>query len=255
MTKDEVGKMLEFLFDREVYISDISEFLKVEKLFVEHLLPLSGFSAECLAHRRVAEQWNNLNPKTEEEIFTFYKTTDAYIYELSLYHLTSPCYENLCKSILSIAKEFNCNKVVDLGGGIGTLSMFLSLKGLDVTYYDVKGLTSDFAEFRFKKHCPNVRILYSDFTGDSLIGVYDLILGMDFFEHLTDVISYVKKCYEILTPEGVFVTQNAFNIGSPSSGSSIPCHLDINNHFEKDWDGEMKKIGFTQVRPQVYRRQ
>jgi hypothetical protein len=50
---------------------------------------------------------------------------------------------------------------------------------------------------------------------------------------------------DILTPGGFFMAQNAFAIGSGPDGS-IPCHLERNDPYEKEWTPLMNSLGMQQ---------
>jgi len=78
-------------------------------------------------------------------------------------------------------------KALDYGGGSGDLSIMLAKRGFEVYYVDVDGVTSDFADFRFKKL--GLPIKYMPFFGNFVfhfeqLPIFDDIFCIDVIEHL-----------------------------------------------------------------------
>jgi len=108
-----------------------------------------------LGKRLVAEIWNLMEPRTEEEIRKYYQKDPFSIFELAYFH-AHPLQKKFRQKVVNLV---NYGKVMDYGGGIGDLSLKLAQKGLDVTYVDVAGINMEFAKFLFKKKNINVEVL------------------------------------------------------------------------------------------------
>lgn len=198
-------------------------------------------------HAEVTADFNRANPKTDEELLEWYRNTSAYIFELAAYHNDEGFnYKGMCKGFIEGLAGKGQLTILVLGDGIGTFSMMAAQRHLNVTYHDLSGSqTQKFAKFRFEANGLSIREnLTNDWNPpvmeDSSL---DAIVSLDFFEHLPDVPNWVTACYKAIRPGGYIVAQNAFACGSGPEGS-IPCHLAINDRYEKEWTPLMEGLGF-----------
>jgi len=202
-------------------------------------------------HAEVAADFRHANPQNDEQLLDWYRETEAYLWELSAYHLDQGFnYAGFQQGIVDRLKSEGKQRVLCLGDGIGDLTLACRRAGLDALYHDLAGSrTAAFAEFRFWAYSAErvPRLLTSAFAPD--IGTHDFyaaITANDFLEHLPNVEGWVRAISEVLSPGGLLCAQNAFNCGSGPRGS-IPCHLEVNDHYEHDWKGLMEQVGFEQV--------
>lgn len=226
---------------------EISEFLQKDLNATKERLN-KGFHFN---HHLVAEDFisKNVDVNNGDQLLNWYKTSDAYIWELSAYHIEPGFnYSGMCEGIavgLANAKKKN---VLSLGDGIGDLSMRIDEEGLSATYHDLENsLTANFAQFRFaKNNRTNIKTLFTN-NWDPTLGKdsFDAVVALDFFEHLVNVEDWAKAVFDCLVSGGVFIAQNAFGIGDAEHGNSIPMHLSVNNRFEKDWAPMLSNIGFV----------
>ena len=223
---------------------------------------------ECLAklqtgfgtlHVEVAEDFRRMSPKTDEELLEWYRSTEAYIWELTAYHCDAGFnYTGMCSGIVEALKSKGAGRVLCLGDGTGDLSLAINASGMAVTYHDLyKSRTAEFAKSRFVARLGAGHTISTNETADfsPLISEtkYDAIASLDFLEHLPNVEHWVQRIYSNLKPGGWLMTQNAFNCGSGPEGS-MPMHLVVNDHYEKDWDPLLSSIGFVQYSSNWYRR-
>ena len=202
-------------------------------------------------HAEVAKDFlqKNVNVNDPTALLNWYKNTDAYIWELSAYHLEPGFnYEGMCEGIAVGLKNSNKNKVLSIGDGIGTLSIRLAQEGLEATYNDLRGSkTANFAQHRFAGR-PELNIsvsLTEDFNPKLGENKYDAVVALDFFEHVVNVDEWAKAVYNCLRSSGVLIAQNAFGIGDIEHGNSIPMHLSVNNKYETEWPILLTSIGFV----------
>jgi hypothetical protein len=208
-------------------------------------------------HAEVTEDFRRVNPQTEDELLHWYRTTEAYIWELSAYHEDEGFnYQGMVNGIVSALKSRGCTSVLCLGDGIGDVTLAASRAGLDARYHDLYGSrTAEFAAFRFWRHValnPNF-CATEDFCANCHWPKCDSVVSLDFLEHLPNVEEWVRATYGALNPGGYFVAQNAFACGSGPEGG-MPMHLACNDHWEKDWDPLLASLGFVQLSPQWYRK-
>jgi dTDP-4-dehydrorhamnose reductase/SAM-dependent methyltransferase len=212
-------------------------------------------------HNAVSDEWRKRNPKTEYEMLDFYRTTEAYIWELSAYHEDLGFnYSGMCEGIATRLKnEPECQSVLCLGDGIGDLTLTLHRAGLGVWYHDLLGSrTAQYAAFRFWRQTgeyltaarTETRFHYGPCVTKPF---HDAVVSLDFLEHVPNVEDWVRAIHATLRPGGLFFSQNAFNCGSGPEGS-MPMHLACNDHWEKDWDPLLSSVGFIQEASNWYRK-
>lgn len=213
----------------------------------------TGFGA---LHNEVAVDFRKANPKTDDELLDWYRTTEAYCWELSAYHSDAGVpppgfnYSGMCKGVAERLKAAGAKTVLCLGDGIGDLTLMLLRAGFDAVYHDLAGSrTAEFAKMRIwmytGKEAPTA--LSESFLPYIVPAYYDFdaVVSLDFMEHLPNVEQWISTIKGVLKPGGLFCAQNAFNCGSGETGS-IPMHLVCNDHFEKDWDPLLFGMGFKQ---------
>lgn len=210
-------------------------------------------------HAEVAKSFRNYSPNTQGpqgdiELLDWYKTTEAYIWELSAYHLDAGFnYSGMCEGILNKLTAEGKKDILILGDGIGDLSMTLKKAGLNAVYHDLEGSrTAQFAQFRHKLNLGDdaPATLWTDgWTPDFGIEEWDAIIALDFMEHLPEpeVSKWSAAVAKGLRLGAYFAAQNAFAIGDSEHGDSIPMHVSASNHYEHDWAPLMSSLGFTQT--------
>lgn len=231
---------------------EIAEFLGIPTEQAIHRLQLGfGFN-----HQAVNDDWRRANPRTDEQILDWYRTTEAYIWELSAYHI-DPGF-NYAGQMLGIGEALEAkgvHSVLCLGDGIGDLTMHLRRRNFGAVYHDLAdSRTCEFARFRHgKHHVPFEYFTTAGWEPDFGEGEFDAVVSLDFLEHVTDVPAWVEAIQRTLKPGGYLCAQNAFNCGSGPNGS-IPCHLERNDRFEKDWDPMLAQMQFVQESSNWYRK-
>jgi dTDP-4-dehydrorhamnose reductase len=204
------------------------------------------------AHAAVAADFRTANPQDDERLLDWYRKTEAYIWELSAYHCDAGFnYAGLCEGVAERLRAGGARRVLCLGDGIGDLSLSLRRRGLEAAYHDLAGSrTAAFADFRFRKNLdanPPARHETQGWDPSPLLaaGRFDAVVSLDFLEHVTDVAAWSRVIRDILAHGGFFMAQNAFAIGSGRDGS-IPCHLERNDRYEKEWTPLMTSLGMQQ---------
>ncbi len=257
----------------ELRAREIAEFLGIPE--ADAVAKLSrGFGA---LHAEVNADFRRCNPQTDAELLEWYRTTEAYIWELTAYHLDPGFnYSGMCRGIAERLKNERKSGVLCLGDGIGDLT--LSLKRYDPDFFDPfyhdleGGRTASFARHRIDKmnqgRGPHVLAVHPwmsvgpEFPKIDKKGLFSAIVSLDFLEHVTDVEDWCRSIYSNLAPGGLFCSQNAFDCGSGPDGA-IPCHLSRNDKYAHAtpetnglalWDHMLFGIGFEQISSNWYRR-
>jgi SAM-dependent methyltransferase len=201
-------------------------------------------------------------PFTEYELLEWYRTTEAYIWELSAYHEDPGFnYQGMCDGIAHRLKhEPGCLRVLCLGDGIGDLTLTLRRAGFMACYHDLaESRTAEYAAFRFARfgeYSFDDCFLSGSFAAPVILEEFhgkDAVISLDFLEHVPNVEDWVRAIHAALKPGGLFMAQNAFNCGSGPQGA-MPMHLAVNDRFEKDWDPLLAAVGFEQLGPNWYRK-
>jgi 2-polyprenyl-3-methyl-5-hydroxy-6-metoxy-1,4-benzoquinol methylase len=226
---------------------EIANFLQVPEGYANERLS-RGFHYN---HHEVAQDFLNakIDVNNAESLLNWYKNTESYIWELSAYHLeTGFNYSGMCEGIALGLKNSNKKQVLNLGDGIGSLSIRMAEEGLEPTYHDLAGSkTASFAQYRFGiKNNLKIKTLFTE-NFEPKLGhrCFEAVVALDFFEHVVNVESWVEAVFSCLKKGGVFIAQNAFAIGDIEHGNSIPMHLAINNKYETEWHPLLQKTGFV----------
>lgn len=203
-------------------------------------------------HAEVAVDFKRANPQNDDELLAWYMTTEAYIWELSAYHLDPGFnYAGMTAGIVEKISHSGALSALVLGDGIGDTSAALRRAGISTRYHDLKGSrTANFAEFRHVREFGSFEALWTK-GWDPYFGKgrWDAIVALDFMEHLPEpqVEKWAREVWWALNQGGLFAAQNAFAIGDSEHGDSIPMHVSASNHYEHDWKPLMESLGFAQV--------
>lgn len=153
---------------RELLLQEMIEYTGLEKKEIDNLMKYSM--------DKIANEWKEINPKTESEITDFYRNVQWYIYDLAEYNCNPACMVRR-EEIASKAS----GRILDYGAGIGTHLIDVHERGKKgLNYVDLRGKTWDFAEWRFKQRDMKVKMM----EPDELEGKYDTILLLDILEHI-----------------------------------------------------------------------
>ena len=173
-----------------------------------------------------AKRWRKKSPETLDEVRQFYSETTEYLFELAQWNAS-----DTFKQIINYLPTVKGLKVLDFGGGIGSLSLLLHKRGADVDYLDLPGIVSDFAQFR-----SNGRISFIESLSDKR-EIYDLIAAIDVFEHLPDLPEQLSMLAQALKPDGVLFFHNNFG-----QLALFPQHID----WSKEWPELLAGAGLTE---------
>lgn len=165
-----------------------------------------------------ADLWRILNPKTEEEIKNFYKTTPFYIFELAFWHMTK-FQREFRSEIIKSAK----GDVLDFGAGIGDLCLELAKMGFNIDYADLPGSTFDFARWLFLKNGYKINMI--DLSKEKFFKKYDTIYCIDVIEHILNPEKILEDFASHLKKDGRLIITN---LKVDEILESHPMHMKVN---------------------------
>jgi 2-polyprenyl-3-methyl-5-hydroxy-6-metoxy-1,4-benzoquinol methylase len=228
---------------------------------LDDLATFTGFSREeCLwrvrtySLREMADAWRRADPKTPEEILTFYATTDLYIWELMQWHASEarrPYWQALQEVVGRFSPAKGYRRVLDFGCGIGTDGLYLANRGYDVTLADVDSPTFRFARHRFARRNLAARFITIRSYQPQFDQDYDIVICFDVFEHLPDPLACARRLVSALRPGGVIAQKACF-----ADDGYNPQHLaaGVERFAGVRWHIALAGLGLRNVSGMVYRR-
>ena len=217
----------------DVAVSEISTFLDINQKIVKKNAEYEWNNPG----KTVAKAWNKLRPSSQEEIENFYKVTTSYIYDLSIESIRPTRIEWRDSILLYLSQYEEKKTLLDFGGGVGTEAIFLSTAGFKTTYYDLPGLTSKFAQYRFDLYAPNVLWIEER----EALSTYDTIVCLEVLEHLVDPMKTMQFLYDKLNYEGLLFLTESFELVS----TDYPSHLPENTKYSSNFENNLVKMGFS----------
>lgn len=201
-----------YLERKRAVIAELAEYTGEDAETVERKCELAGIRAVRLWHER--------NPRTEQEVRRYYEENDFYLYELMKTEYNGDEAEITADAAaLCRAGE----RVLEYGGGGGTLSILLAEKGCLVTHLDLPGHLLEYAAWRHRRRGLSVRPwpLVDD---SDLGGPYDCIVSLFVLEHLTDPERALAAMRDSLAPGGRMLLAVDFE-ESEVKDHPLPLHL------------------------------
>jgi 2-polyprenyl-3-methyl-5-hydroxy-6-metoxy-1,4-benzoquinol methylase len=164
---------------------------------------------------------------TKEE---FYENSKTYAFDLLSvnWSLEVPPYKvnRFLPNCLENIKSHPGKRFLEFGGGLGVFSEFVKrYTSKNVTYLDVNGYVSEFAQWRFKKYGIDINLLLTSQDDFKLPHEYDIIFTDAVFEHLDpqQQLRYAKKLTSYLADGGMIV----FLVDLGGHEENMPMHYDV----------------------------
>ena len=189
----------------------------------------------------VAEAWKQADPRSSDEINRFYRETSSYVYDLVVDH----CHRRRRLPSQAVASRIErtgaARNVLMYGDGIGTDSIALARLGHRVTYFDVPGVTSAFARFRFEREAlPHPVTILQDEKAIPA-EAFDAVVCIEVLEHVPNPPAVMRKLYRALKDEGIALITESFE----SIGDEFPSHLPENFQYAGRTHQLMEDLGFA----------
>ena len=186
--------VIDFLIKNEDLVADwVTEFFdgKYTKEQVVHYGWTFGDESVGKAKYGVVElakEFTELPDKDNNTIRQWYTDTDFYVFDLISWN-GCQMFKEKAERVVEIIKQNNFKSVVDFGGGLGALSIFIRQQtDCKVYYVDLKdGVTYNFAKFLMNKfNITDIEVLGDQEFFNSNISV-DCVFAMDCFEHIPNM--------------------------------------------------------------------
>lgn len=191
----------------------------------------------------VKKEWIEKAPDASDEraLRNFYATSRAFIYDL-MYSGTNLTSFLLLDHIGQVLKGFAAKHVLDYGGGVGTLALYLMASGFKVTYADLAGTLLNFSRERFKNRGMTIQIIHLDeLEQGDCSAQYDAITCFEVFEHIPDPLQSVRIMHRLLKPGGHLLISE-----SCLADSNYATHLPENRKYGGDnFIPSIEPLGFT----------
>ncbi len=161
---------------------------------------------DLIAQQRVAEA------KVEREVLSYYEHTPHYLYELSYWEASrdkQAWFEVLARA----CRRYRLQRVMDFGGGVGGLALYLRSRGIACEYLDVAGQTFDYAAWRFTRR--RLAVPMHDILNGHPVGPFDAVFAWDVLEHLFDLDEALERIRRALRPGGWLISKSTF---APEAG-------------------------------------
>jgi len=169
-----------------------------------------------------SQRWCNATPKTSGDVEAFYRDADHYLYELIPWNYASPEYHRRVQPLFF----YHNKKILELGGGIGSLCIALQYAGNQTTYCDISPKLLGFARQRFQDRGFDIPIV-SSLTGQR---DFDIVVAIDTFEHIhKDALPGLLKEITAVLKDGGFLYHRS-NFGQQDT---YPMHFDHSKDFNR----------------------
>jgi mycofactocin system glycosyltransferase len=168
----------------------------------------------------LADSWRAAAPEAAEEVFDFYKQSDAYLYDLTWWHTLADDESALVGvEALELARGYRARTVLDFGSGIGSLGLLFARNGFDVTLAEINPTLCDYARWRFHRRGLSARLIEAG-SGALPKAAFDFVSAVDVLEHLPDPGAALRLIATALRPGGALFVHSP-----PEPDPSRPMHL------------------------------
>jgi 2-polyprenyl-3-methyl-5-hydroxy-6-metoxy-1,4-benzoquinol methylase len=228
---------------------------------IDDLTSFTGMSREAVRARlssysldEMAENWTRANPSADDELLEFYRSADAYLWELMQWHASAdrrPYWDALAYLAQNHQAQAGWGRVYDFGCGVGSDALYLTRRGYSVTLVDVEGPAFRLARHRFQRRGLSGDFVESHSMSPEPDGTYDVVVCFDVLEHLPEPLDAARRLVACLRPGGLFLQRATF-----SDADRHPCHLAAGiGRFEgMSWNAQLAGLGLQSLAPLVYRK-
>ena len=208
---------LEARASQEIF-GDLTAYLQkpIERIAEEYWRYHEG--EDLIAQRRVGDATD------ERQVLAYYAQTPHYLYELS-YWEASRDKQAWFQVVRRACRKYGLTHLLDFGGGVGGLCLFLNRGGVRTDYLDVDGKTFAYAAWRFERHGLQVPMFDAASAQRRPSGPYDGIVAWDVLEHIFDLNGMIRGVSDLLRPTGWFITKSTFATqGTPHEAIHLAQH-------------------------------
>jgi len=151
------------------------------------------------------------NSQSAVEVSSYYTRTKKYLFELLRWEATYDKQENF-KRIQIFLRKNRLNRILDFGGGIGGLTLYLKARNFECDYADIAGETFKFAQYRFLKRKNSIKS-FDLLQGWPKDNYYNAVCAYDVLEHLPALDKKIEKLSLLLGKGGYLISKSTFSGG------------------------------------------
>lgn len=175
--------------------NDLMEFLKMDKQ--DFVIKFRETPEEIVDEKR--RTWHG---STEE----FYRQIpEDYLFELTKFNMLDVYWQTK----LAALGEIWDKRIVDVGCGIGTVSLFLAMNRNKVVGYDISPLLLEFANYR-KERFGFANATFTDKFPNEALAEADLVVAIDTLEHIEDLQGFLKAIGDNMKTEAKLYHVDSF---------------------------------------------
>jgi SAM-dependent methyltransferase len=226
-------------FHREVH--DVPLTLDANGEVVDVVADLSSFTGLADATVRTAlerrqaisfrsEWWATPAPLRNDH--WFYLSSKAYLFANAVHFPDASFVDELV-----VPHVPRGGRVLDFGGGAGSLTLALAARGFAVTFTEINALQRDFVRFRLQRHSFGARVEVLDWWQELPPESFDAVVAVDVLEHLDDGPATVERLVRSLKTSATFIEDSPFVAGTPN-----PMH-----HEDFGLTDLLASAGFAQI--------
>jgi 2-polyprenyl-3-methyl-5-hydroxy-6-metoxy-1,4-benzoquinol methylase len=177
------------------------------------------------------EEWEFWKPQSEPERRLYYMTSRSYLFANAKHKMPAAW-----RQAVSVG-----DRVLDFGGGAGTISFSLATSGATIDYYDISLIQTWFVQDVACRY--GLPVYVSNVWPPAERRQYDVVFASDVFEHIPDYHLYLKDIAEHMKPGArMFYTAPFKDAGA---------HVADRHGFAN----VCKELGLTRVSEEVYQKQ
>jgi SAM-dependent methyltransferase len=107
---------------------------------------------------------------------------------------------------LEVAREYEAPRVLDVGGGSGRIGeLFLEQGASRYVDVDLSDSMLELARRRLEPFGDKVTLLQGDFLTTPVLGSYDVVLALGYFDYIESAPAHVQRIGELVAPGGSVV--------------------------------------------------
>ena len=191
------------------------------------------------SNQQLAKNWRSVAlPEDDRACLAawYAENSELYLFAISAYNLE---YRRI-RTNLKVLRHAR-GSCLDYGAGNGEIILEVARRGLPATYYDLEGVTMEFAMDRARRTGLAVKFSHSktELTSAAKTRGFDTVFAFDVLEHIPDLPGELEFLSSLLAPGGLFV----FDVPAGST-KTHPMHL---NH-KLDVDTHLRAKGLRDAR-------
>jgi SAM-dependent methyltransferase len=158
---------------------------------------------------------------------SFYADSDAFVFKLVVSHLSAASKE-IDRRVIRVVTEMHPaglgHRLLTLGDGIGSDTVYFARAGFSVTYADYPGLSASVARWRTARLGPTADVSFVLAPEQPVRGTFEIVICREVLEHVPDPLGLAAVIAGAAVDGGVAVVTESFARVEPC----FPTHLASN---------------------------